>query len=1018
MLPAVSPHRLRFLILAGLVGANLFAWVLAGYSLLHSRQQHELHARTLTQNMAQAVDQSLSGHIGRIDLALRAIADEFERQLAGGRGLDPKAVDALLTKYQQRLPEVEAIRVSDADGRVIFGKGLNPAERFTWADRDDFTYLRDHIEGGLQVSPPRMGRVSKKLTVGFSRRYNHPDGRFAGVVSAPVAVDHFATFLSGFNVGAQGSLAVRHADLGLIARHPPIDGPAGAVGSTAVSGELAELARSGRVSATDHAGIAADGVARLATYRRIGSAPMAVIATVASDEYLAEWTTEMHRTVAGIAGFALLSLLAGGFLLRLLDRTVCETQMLQESEARQRLAASVFTHAHEGILISDARQIILDVNPVFSEITGYAREEAVGHTPQLLNSGRQDADFYKIMWQAIRQDGHWEGEIWNRRKDGTSYPERLTISEVRDGKGEVTHYIGTFYDISLLKQRQDQLEHLAHYDALTQLPNRTLFSDRMTQSLAQARRAGNLVAVCYLDLDGFKQINDECGHDGGDALLIEVARRLRDAMRAGDTVARLGGDEFVLLLGADNIEECDRVVTRILKALAAPILVKGQDRSVSGSIGITLFPEDDSDPDTLLRHADQAMYIAKQGGKNRYQMFDTSQNQRVRSRREAMEAIRRALENGEFCLHYQPIVDMREGRVLRFEGLIRWQHPQRGLLPPAEFLPVTEGTELDAALGRWVLSEGLRQLAAWRAMGLAQGLNLNISAGHLLAPAFAVELTTLLAATPALGPHALEIEIMEIAAIHDFEAATAVFQHCREAGIDVALDDFGTGYSSLSYFRRLPVDTLKIDQAFVQSVLGSAEDLAVVESVIGLTRAFSRKLVAEGVETVEIGMLLLNMGCSVGQGYGIARPMPPEAIPDWVAGFVPDPNWAIPTAHFAHEDMPLFMAELDHRTWVRRMQAWLSDDPDVPSSPALDGHLCRFGRWYSGPGKSRYGRFSHFQAMDAIHQAVHWLGQEFARLHEEGRAGEALARFGELIALRDRMIEQVHALQAEINVKQ
>ncbi|MRR51110.1 MAG: sensor domain-containing diguanylate cyclase [Rhodocyclaceae bacterium] len=948
-----------------------------------------MRAQTLTQNMALAVDQSLSNSISKIDLALRAVADELERELANGR-LDKPAVDAILERYQQRLPEVEAIRIANAEGLVVFGKGLDPAARASWADREYFTYLRDHPEGGLQISKPRVGRVAKKYIVGFARRYNFPDGRFAGVISAPVAVDYFSVLLSQFNVGKKGIIVLRDNDLGLITRHPAIPlHPAGAVGNTAVSKELRAIVDSEVSAATYHTLAGADQMERTNSLRRIASAPMIVVAGMASDEYLAGWHTELYKTLAVLAGFIVFTLAAAGFVLHLLRRIVAEgqrnelylhhasdgthilddqgnvvqasdrfcamlgygrdeiigmnvsrwdrgwsadaligkvlpdllgtqtattletrhcskdggiidvevsvvgvemegrrylfcasrdiserkrqQQILQESEARLRqseeryrlllqhspigilhygldlvvtyangrfeeimklpagrglgidcktlqdqsvvpalreaiqgrhgkyegpyttthggvvlwismacaplmdqdgailggiaiiediterelahqklvesearlqaiidnepecvktvaangellqmnragldmlearsiddvnatglynfiapehraafvesvqhvfegktgvlqfmvdgklgtrrwldahstplrdkdgkiiallavtrditrqkqaesqlrLAARVFSHAHEGLMIFDAQRIVIDVNPMFSTISGYERNDVVGR-PLRFNGNEEDSGFMGALWQAVELHGYWKGEVINRRKDGGTYTELLSVSEVRDENGYLTNYIGAFSDISALKEQQAQLEHLAHHDALTHLPNRALLSDRMGQALAQARRAGTLVAVGYLDLDGFKAINDELGHDAGDTLLIEVARRLRDAVRSGDTVARLGGDEFVLLLvGISSIEECELAATRVLRTLAAAFQLKGLERQISGSLGLTLFPRDDADPDTLLRHADQAMYLAKQGGKNRYQFAPT-----------------------------------------------------------------------------------------------------------------------------------------------------------------------------------------------------------------------------------------------------------------------------------------------------------------------------------------------------------------------------------------------------------
>jgi diguanylate cyclase (GGDEF)-like protein/PAS domain S-box-containing protein len=965
----ISPRQLRLAVLAILIGVNLFVAALSIYSLSQSQGQYEQRARIVAENTVAAIDRSVSGSIDKIDLALLAVADELEHQLAENGHLKPRLIDSALQRYQQRIPEVEAIRIANADGQVIFGKGLDPKAGASWSDRDYFQFLRSHADGGLVVSKPRIGKVAKMPIIGFARRYNHPDGSFAGVISAPVAVDYFTGLLSHFVVGEHGTAVLRDADLGLIARYPPaVDGPAGKLGNATVSRELQELIKTGAASATYHTEQAADRLARTSAYRHIVRAPMLVIAGLASDDYLAGWRTEQRDTLLRLASFFLLSSLSTLLLLRLVNRVFQENQRnqlflrhssdgihildeggniiqvsdrfcamlgyrqdemmgmnvsqwdahwpaeqllgevlpqkLSESEAsniesvhrrkdgsllevelnlvgftidgrrylfasardigerqrqqqalrdsearlrqsearyrqllnhlpvgvlhvdadllvtygnprfeeimglpegyaphidcktlhdqsvlpairqalagstghyegpyvttygklgmmltlnaapvfddqgaiqgaivivedtterkrveaRLRLAASVFAHAHEGIMICDAERTIVEVNPTFCTITGYSREEAIGQTPHLLNSGRHDEEFFRHLWQHIDTHGFWEGELWNKHKNGHVYAERLTISTVIDDSGKRTHYIGTFSDISVVKEQQAQLEHLAHYDALTHLPNRALLADRMTQALAQTKRAGTQMAVCYLDLDGFKEVNDQHGHNIGDLLLIEVADRLCDTLRAGDTVARLGGDEFVLLfVGIDGIDECQHAVSRVLKALAAPVHIQAITCQISASIGISLYPDDDNAPDILLRHADQAMYLAKQAGKNRMQFYDATQDHLLRSQRDEIERLRQALAEGELVLHYQPIVNMRKGKVLGVEGLLRWQHPQRGLLLPADFLPASEGSALENELGRWVLDTGLRQLAAWQSQGLALQLNLNIA---------------------------------------------------------------------------------------------------------------------------------------------------------------------------------------------------------------------------------------------------------------------------------------------------
>ncbi|MBI5890330.1 MAG: EAL domain-containing protein [Nitrosomonadales bacterium] len=484
---------------------------------------------------------------------------------------------------------------------------------------------------------------------------------------------------------------------------------------------------------------------------------------------------------------------------------------------------------------------------------------------------KQKAGHYVSEMRLVCKDGSWKWILC-----------RGTVTQ-RDDTGTPLLMVGTFSDITLLKQHEKQLEHIAHYDALTGIPNRVLLADRLQQALAHTKREGSILAVCYLDLDGFKLVNDTMGHEAGDRVLIEVTRRIKEAIRGDDTVARLGGDEFaVLLLGLNAAEECSASLNRLLEAISQPIEIKGRLFEVSASIGVALFPTDDQDADTLLRHADQAMYSAKQSGKSRYYLYDAENDQRARSHHEFLRRLALALANNEFELFYQPKVDMRTLQLVGAEALIRWRHPERGLLAPAEFLHAVEGTALEIELGDWVVATAFEQLEAWHQTGLSMELSINISARHLQASDFAWKLKRKVLRHPNLPKGCLQVEVLETAALEDIPRVSETIERCRKIGIGFALDDFGTGYSSLSYLGRLPVDTLKIDQSFIRDMLEDKGDLAIVQGVIALAKAFDRKIVAEGVETEELFRALVDMGCECGQGYGIARPMPASELPAWL----------------------------------------------------------------------------------------------------------------------------------------
>ena len=556
---------------------------------------------------------------------------------------------------------------------------------------------------------------------------------------------------------------------------------------------------------------------------------------------------------------------------------------LKRAQERLRLAATVFEHAHEGIIITDAVGTIIEVNKTFEEVTGYARAEAVGRNPRFMKSDRHDAAFYAQMWRSLAERGYWHGEVWNRRKNGEVYPENVSISVVRDADGTVTYYVGLFADITLLKESQRRLEQMAYYDPLTRLPNRALLADRLRYALAKAQREQRILAICYLDLDNFKPINDTWGHAAGDNLLIQVAHRLQNRVRADDTVARLGGDEFVVLLDdLQTISDGEQALQRILETLSTPFSIGAKIARVSASIGVTFFPHDDADPDALIRHADQAMYLAKQEGRNRYHLFDPEYDRRAQTRRELLERAQQGLTAGEFCLHYQPKVDMRQGKVLGAEALIRWRHPEHGLLTPDAFIAMVENSDFAQTLGRWVVETALQQMTVWAAAGLVLPVSVNLSARHLQQPDFVAQIESLLVRYPDIQPEWLELEIFETAALDGIQQISRIIAACRQLGVRFAIDDFGTGYSSLNYLRHLPTQTLKIDQSLVRGMLSDSGDLAIVHGVIGLAAAFKLEVIAEGVESVEHGIRLLQLGCRYAQGYGIARPMPAEEIPNWV----------------------------------------------------------------------------------------------------------------------------------------
>lgn len=576
-----------------------------------------------------------------------------------------------------------------------------------------------------------------------------------------------------------------------------------------------------------------------------------------------------------------------------LRRAIHYSMLRHRRDADARLAAAVFANAREAIMITDVRGHIIDVNATFTQLTGFTRDEAVGQKPSILRSGRQEDAFQQSMWETLHTEGFWHGELWNCKRNGEEFATLQTVSAVRDHRQRITHFVSLFTDITLQKENERRLESIAHFDTLTGLPNRVLFADRLRQVMANAKRRSSPLGVLFIDLDGFKAVNDDHGHDVGDQLLKKVADNMRSALRESDTLARLGGDEFAAILpDLPSNEHAAPLLDRLLRAIARDCVLPKHRLKVSASIGLSYYPQQDEvDAEQLLRQADQAMYIAKQGGKNRFHVFDAALDRDTRDRNQMLDELRRGLQLGEFELHYQPKINMRSNEVVGLEALIRWRHPEHGLLRPAAFMPACEEHSLSVNLGAWVISRALLQLDAWNSQGLRLSVSVNISARHLQSDGFVEGIAESLARHPAVHASQLELEIVETSALEDISNVMGILGQTRRLGCSIAFDDFGTGYSSLSYLKRLPAQVIKIDQSFVRDILHDPNDLAIVKAVIGLAKSFDRQVIAEGVENREIGETLLALDCEHGQGYGIAHPMPADEVATWIEAWQRTPVW-------------------------------------------------------------------------------------------------------------------------------
>jgi len=551
----------------------------------------------------------------------------------------------------------------------------------------------------------------------------------------------------------------------------------------------------------------------------------------------------------------------------------------KRAEDALRLYAKVFENSGEAILITDRNNRIIAVNQALERDSGYRPEELLGKDPRVLSAHKTPRETYQLMWAALHESGYWQGELWDLRKDGMIYPKWAAISAIHDAKGELTNYIASFTDISERKAAEARIDHLAHHDALTGLFNRYSLENRLAQSLLAARRENQQLAVIFIDLDRFKVINDTLGHHVGDLLLIEVANRLSACVRESDIVARLGGDEFVVTLTSlANDMDAALVAKKIVATLGDTYEIEGKQLHTTPSVGISLFPANGEDVDTLMKNADTAMYYAKEKGRNNFQFFSPAMTAAATERLELERDLRSALANSEFELHYQPQVCATKNLVRGVEALIRWRHPERGLIPPLKFIPIAEETGVIEAIGTWVLNEACRQMALWREAGFdLKHVAVNVSAHQLRSPDLVSQVQAAITRF-GLSPGELELEITESVAMEDPERAIGQLRALRDSGVELAIDDFGTGYSSLAYLKMLPIHTLKLDRAFVRDIETDENDAAISAATLALARNLGLRVVAEGVETEAQRDFLSSHACNLLQGYLFGKPEPADVL--------------------------------------------------------------------------------------------------------------------------------------------
>jgi diguanylate cyclase (GGDEF)-like protein/hemerythrin-like metal-binding protein/PAS domain S-box-containing protein len=668
-------------------------------------------------------------------------------------------------------------------------------------------------------------------------------------------------------------------------------------------------------------------------------------------------------------------------------RDITSRKELERNLIKERNLFEYYIDTVEAIIISlDLKGNLTLINRKGCELLGYNAKDLIGKNWFEISLGQPESQqkAYFIFLEMIQ--GNLEGlEYSENTIINKSSKEHLIAWHnacLYDDEGNVTGILSSGEDITILREQQKRLEHMAHYDTLTNLPNRILLSDRLEQAMLKIKRNTFNLAVIYLDLDGFKEINDTYGHNHGDLLLKALSNKMQQILRSEDTIGRFGGDEFVIVLSDLKDEQtATGMFQRILETVSRPILLNDISVQVSASIGVAFYNYDDYlDADQLIRHADQAMYQAKLSGKNRFHIFDNEQDKDIRSHHEDLEAIEKAINNEQFTMFYQPKINMRSGKVVGAEALIRWNHPEHGLLYPGSFLPTIENHHLSVELGYWVIENVLKQIVTWKKENINITVSINISPLQLQENNFTVKLFTLLKKYPEVSSSDFEFEILETSALENINNISYIMKECNKMGIAFLLDDFGTGYSSLSYLKNLPAKQLKIDRSFVHNMLDNTDDMAILEGVIGLANAFRRGVIAEGVESIEQGNMLLRLGCEEAQGYIIAKPMPAEQIIQWMIEWHPPYEWKdIKT--LSRDDSALLYALTEHKAWFNEAIAYLRGDKTTP--PPFHEAECRFDSWFNTQGIQRYKNTNGFQEIMQLHKKMHENINSFLKQHQK-----------------------------------
>ena len=845
------------------------------FSLKQSYDREMEFARQTQINIARALEDHARGVIDKIDTVLVASRLRLTQALPGEKA-HAVQVNPVLASYLALIGEAQSLRVTDATGRFVYdATGQLPS--VVVGDRAYFQRNKNEPAGGLVISEPLFARITNNWVITLSRRLASRDGAFSGLVQAAVRAEYFENFYASLKFGSVRSVTLIDDRLRMVARYPSVAEQLGqAIGSDTLRG----IVDRGEREAVYTARSGVDGVERLYVVRRVGDYPLYILTGHATADILTNWRQQVTWSVLSAT---LLALMLAGWIIVWL-RTYAEARRMARGMTEAYQTTVLRTRALLDSLpdpawLTDREQRLIAVNEAFCRACGSLPEDVLGCGVDSVWPQPMASVLLALDGKALETQKQQRLEGGYPMSGGrVSYYECIS-TPVLDEHHQLAGVAGVARDITQIREDRQRIRHLAEHDQLTDLPNRLLLSNRMAHALARAVHDRVQIAVLFLDLDHFKDINDTLGHEVGDRLLQQVAQRLRASLDERDTISRQGGDEFaVLLQDFGSVSRVAFIAERLIVALGQPFQIGEHELLVGVSIGVSIYPDDGSDIGSLLKNADTAMYQAKAAGGNTYRFFTAEMNTRVSARVALETALRRAIQQNEFLLHYQPQVDARSGETIGVEALVRWKHPEQGEISPARFIPIAEESNLINPLGEWVLREACRQNAEWIARGFAPVVvAVNLSAVQLRQPSLAPLVAKVLAET-GLEARWLELEITESAFIQDNEHIIETLRALKALGVKLSVDDFGTGYSSLGYLKQLPVDRIKIDQSFVRDLPHNEDDIAITRAVIGIATSLRKEVIAEGVEKDEQRQFLLAEGCVLQQGYHFSRPLPAAAL--------------------------------------------------------------------------------------------------------------------------------------------